>query len=416
MSQFLDDYIEFVSEFTETKHLIHVWAIITSISALIGRSRHMTFGASNIYPNIYAMVVGDPGTRKSTAIKLAKRLCETAGYGEFAFESGSKESYFNSLARKNEVDPLDIELDVKKTYNGVELWEPPMGESHSFICSDEFDQFIGIHNMTFLSALGDLWDRDSDYRYETIKHGIKVIRKPYITILGGTTPSTFSAIFPAQSIDHGFLSRLIMIPCKGLEKKLALPPEPNKKKEKDIIDKLFDILSEPPREIKRTKEADKIFEYIYKKWTSPFDARFAGYASRRHMHLLKLSLVYSALNSKEVIDEDVLIEANTLLTYTELLMPDVIGEMGKGPHTTSMNLVINTLSSKPNGLSLTALYKLLYREVRSIEELDGVLNLLRIAQRIVTDENGLHHFVPSLIEIPKDLEQFIDRSKIKYIT
>lgn len=415
MPSFLNEYIEFVSEFTETKHLIHVWSIITSVSALIGRSRYMTFGASRIYPNIYAMVVGDPGTRKSTAIKLAKYLCEEAGYGEFAFESGSKESYFNSLARKNEENPLDISLEVKRTYNGIELWEPPLGESHSFICSDEFDQFIGIHNMSFISALGDLWDRDSDYRYETIKHGIKVIRKPYVSILGGTTPSTFSFMFPAQSIDHGFLSRLIMIPCKGLEQKLALPPEPNEDKQAKIVNTLFTILTEAPREIKRTKEADRIFTHIYKNWASPFDSRFAGYASRRHVHLLKLTLVLSALKSKQQVDDEILIEANTLLTYTELLMPDVIGEMGKGPHTTAMNLVINTLSSKPKGLSLTALYRLLYREVRSIEELDGVLNLLRIAQRIVTDEKGLHHFVPSVIEIPKELEQFIDKTKITYI-
>ena len=96
-------------------------------------------------------------------------------------------------------------------------------------------------------------------------------------------------------------------------------------------------------------------------------------------------------------------------------MPDVIGEMGKGPHTTAMNLIINTLASKPNGLSIVELYRLLYREVRSMDELNSVLNLLRMAQRIVTDEEGNHHHIPALIEIPKAMEKFMDKSKISFL-
>ena len=409
------DYVSFVSEFTETRNIAHVWSILTAVSALIGRTRCVPFGDKHIFPNMYSMIVGEPVSRKSTGIKLVKKLCEEAGYGEFAFESGSKESYVMSLARKNNADEIGIELDRKVIYNGIEMWEAPMGETHSFICSDEFDTFIGIHNMSFISALGDLWDKDSDSKHETIKHGIMVIPKPYITILGGTTPSTFSSMFPAQALDHGFLSRMLMIPCKGLERKLPIPPEPDKEKRFQIVNKLNQILNQEPRTLKRSEEADRIFSEIYERWHSPFDSRFAGYAARRHTHLLKLSIIFAVLADKHVIDEDVLIEANTLLTYTELLMPDVIGEMGKGPHTTAMNLIINTLASKPNGLSIVELYKLLYREVRSMDELNSVLNLLRMAQRIVTDEEGNHHHIPALIEIPKAMEKFMDKSKISFL-
>lgn len=410
MARFLDEYISFVSEFTETKNLAHVWSILTVVSAMIGRTRSVPFGAEHIYSNFYTMIVGDPGTRKSTAIKFAKKLCEEAGYGEFAFESGSKESYFSSLAKKSNNDPLDIELDRSSLE-----WEPPMNETHSFICSDEFDNFIGIHNMPFISALGDLWNRQDDFRYETIKHGIAIISKPYITILGGTTPSTFSSMFPAQALDHGFLSRMLMIPCRGLERKLSWPPEPDQKKKKQIIEKLKSILEQPPLVLSLSNKARKIFDQLYEQWHSPFDSRFAGYASRRHIHLLKLCIIFATIDNQPEIGEEEILQANTLLTYTELLMPDVIGEMGKGPHTVAMNLIINTLSSKPNGLSIVELYKLLYREVRSMDELNGVLNLLRMAQRIVTDEDGNHHFIPATIEIPKNMEKFMDKSYIKFL-
>ena len=85
MAKFLDTYVSFVSEFTETRNIAHVWSILTAISALIGRTRYIPFGAKNIYPNMYTMIVGDPASRKSTAIKLVKDLCEDAGYNEFAF-------------------------------------------------------------------------------------------------------------------------------------------------------------------------------------------------------------------------------------------------------------------------------------------------------------------------------------------
>lgn len=415
MSSFLHDYIDFITEYTETQNLVHVWSILTSVSALLGRSRYVPFGSKKIYSNFYTMIVGDPGSRKSSAIKEAKKLCREAGYEEYAFESGSKESYFSSLARKNNPQEIGFDLDRKVSINGKEIWEPPMGETHSFICSDEFDTFIGLHNMPFISALGDLWDREDDFRYETIKHGIVVIYKPYITILGGTTPSSFSAMFPASALDHGFLSRMLLIPCQGLGKKLSLPPDPNPTKKEKIVNKLETLLNSEPIQLERTKEFEKIYTQLYHEWHSPFDARFAGYAARRHMHLLKLSIIFSALNESSKVGEDEIIKANTLLTYTELLMPDVIGEMGKGPHTVAMNLIINTLSSKPKGLSLVELYKLLYREVRSMDELNSVLNLLRMAQRIVTDEEGNHHFIPSAIEIPKAMEKFMDKSSISFL-
>lgn len=412
MARVLDTYVQFASEFTETRNIAHVWAILTTMSALVGRSRYLPFGAQKLYPNMYTMIVGDPASRKSTAIKLAKSLAERAGYNEFAFESGSKESYFNSLARRSDDLSNSIDLDISTKKNGLDVWEPPMGETHSFICSDEFQDFIGINNMSFISALGDLWDKDTNYRYETIKHGIVNIPRPYITVLGGTTPSTFSSIFPSHAIDQGFLSRLLMIPCKSKVRSIAFPPPPDKVLETKILTILTSLLELPPTEVTRSKEATQMLEAIYEVWRSPFDSRFAGYAGRRHTHLLKLCLLFTGIYNTTEITTDILVEAHSLLMYTELLMPDVIGEMGKGPYTTAMNLVMNTLSSRKNGLSLIDLYKLLYREVRSMDELNNVLNLLRAAERIVTDATGTNHALPTAIEIPKELEKFIDNSYI----
>ena len=409
MAQFLDDYLKFTAEFTETNSIVHAWSFITAVGALIGRKKYLPFGAKNIYPNMYVMIVGDPASRKSTAIKLVKDLCEDAGYGEFAFESGSKESYFNSLARRS--SDLATSIDVYDTSN--EKWEPPHGETHSFICSDEFQDFIGTNNISFISALGDLWDRERDYTYETIKHGILKFGKPCISVLGGTTPSTFSNIFPAHAIEQGFLSRLLMIPCKGTARSYAFPPPPDQAKKESLIKFFSSLLYDEPHEIELTSGSRRMLTEIYETWVSPFDSRFAGYAGRRHTHLLKLCIIFCALYSTNIITEDIIVEAHSILMYTELMMPDVIGEMGKGPHTSAMNLILNTLTTRKDGLSITDLYKLIYREVKSMDELNHVLNLLRAAERIVTDATGTNHAIPTKITIPTALEKFIDKKYVQ---
>ena len=50
-----------------------------------------------------------------------------------------------------------------------------------------------------------------------------------------------------------------------------------------------------------------------------------------------------------------------------------------------------------------------------MDELNHVLNLLRSAERIVTDEEGVNYAIPSVVEIPKILQKFIDKKYIKFL-
>lgn len=364
---------------------------------------------TTIYPNLFTMIVGEPGDRKSTAIKMVRDFCEEAGYLEFAFDAGSKESYFESLSKKAD----DIKLDVDLEIGGA--WEPPANETHSFICQDEFDVFIGPNNIGFISVLGDLWDRKKDFHQETKKGGILTIRNPFITILGGTTPETFSTTFPATILGRGFLSRLLLIPCKGLERKIALPERPPQEELDFITSYLRSLLEFQPRELDFSNKAKKIFIEIYEKWKSPFDSRFAGYASRRHIHLLKLAIIFSILNSKFTIDEETLLEAHSFLVHTESLMPNVIGELGKGPHSLVMSEIMNTLDKRPQGLSTVELYKLVHRNVRSLDEVNHILNLLKAADRVKVTPKGANVSIPNEIKIQDEIKPFVDPSLIKKI-
>jgi Protein of unknown function (DUF3987) len=400
-SEFLRNYIHLLSSYTETKNLVHLWCILTTCSALIGRRRYIPFGTSHIYSNLYVMVVGAPGTRKSTAIKEAQKYSEKSGYYDFAFESGSKIGFFDHMAQKTKDVKTNVDIDdMDFSLNS--------GETHSFICSDEFTGFIGHSNSDFLTALGDLWDRDRDYEHRTAKGGIIKFPKPYITVLGGITPSHFANYFPMASLDQGFLSRVILVPVNELQRELAFPPVPCEIDQTYIRTHLSDIQSFPPMALDIPTESRLMLERIYKSWKSPFDSRFAGYASRRFTHLLKLIIIFTTIAKTNEITPEYIIQANTVLTHTELLMPDVIGEMGRGPHATIINLILNTLKSRTGGMNIGELSNLVHRDVRSLDELNGVLNILRTAGRIVCNELGNHSVVPQPIKLPEDFEQFVD--------
>jgi hypothetical protein len=89
-------------------------------------------------------------------------------------------------------------------------------------------------------------------------------------------------------------------------------------------------------------------------------------------------------------------------------MPDVIGEMGRGPHAVIINLILNTLKSKPQGMDIGELSNLVHRDVRSLDELNSVLNILRTAGRIACNEKLQHTVVPNPIKLSKEFEKFVD--------
>ena len=95
-SDFFLKYLEYKSG-TEVPATFNRWSSIGMVGAWLGRQVYVKFGESKLYPNQYIKLMGSPGTKKSTAIKGAKRLLSEAGYDTFAGEKISKEKYLLDL-------------------------------------------------------------------------------------------------------------------------------------------------------------------------------------------------------------------------------------------------------------------------------------------------------------------------------
>ena len=195
---FISQYLQY-TEATEPPVIYHRWSILTALAAYLERSYYFQLGHSNIYPNLYVMLVGGAGTRKNTAINIAKNLIRKAGYRTIAASKTSKEKFFLDLAEQNSTDDIvgDI-LDQNLFGNETNSAET----TPCYIASGEFNTFFGNNILDFLADLGELWDYEGIFESK-IKHGKSVkIPNPTITMIGGNTPATLANTFPPQIIGH----------------------------------------------------------------------------------------------------------------------------------------------------------------------------------------------------------------------
>ena len=373
---FFELYLEYTSK-TEAPIFFHRWSIITCLGAYLGRQTYFHHGFFTLYPNLYTMLIGSPGTKKSSAIKIAATLLKKAGYTTFGAKKTRQEKFLLDLAEKNDVAEASI---LEQNLFG-EL-EDSSAISECFVAADEFNNFIGIGNLDFMSILGELWDYEGTYDYKLKNSKSVFIPNPNISILGGNTPTGFSHAFPPEAIGQGFFSRLLLIYSDPSSIKFTFPPAPDLILQAELIAYLHAVKSKVVGEMDITPEAIELVDTIYRKWPGIDDVRFEHYTNRRLTHLLKLCVVVAAAFLKTKVDVDVVIYTNTILSYTEHLMPKALGEFGKARHSDVTHKLMTLLDSTHVPLSLIDLWKHVSHDLENRTQLTEILGNLSQADKI----------------------------------
>lgn len=389
MDDFFSSYFRYTEQ-TEPPCIYHRWCAISTIAAILGRNFHLQHGHFRIYPNIYTMLIGGSGTRKSTAIKLIKKLLVRTGYETIAADKTSKEKFLVDLEGREEEAAEGA--DNKKAYDKIleaNLW----GDSKDliqeprevFVMADEFNEFSGSGNLEFYTTLGNLWDWDDDTRPFTqrLKNSRSVsIFQPTINILGGNTPENYSKAFPPEIIGQGFLRRLLHIYGEKSDKSFAFPPEPAVEATAEIVKLLQEIRSVIKGKAEFTQEASAVLEKIYPSWQPIDDVRFASYSNSRFTQLLKLTLVVAAARKSVIIDRDIVIYANTILSAAEQNMPRALGEFGKSRNSDVTQKIMAMLNTTAKPLTAKDLWGGVYKDLEKITMLGDIMQGLVQAQKV----------------------------------
>ena len=340
------------------------------------------------------MLIGSPGTKKSSAIKIGAKLLKQAGYNTFAAKKTRQEKFLLDMAEQSErlagdvngSDILDQNLwgDDPNDISSIE-GRPP---AEIFVAADEFNNFIGLGNTDFISILGELWDHEGVYDYKLKNSKSVYIPDPTVSILGGNTPTGFAQAFPTESIGQGFFSRILLIYGEPSGVKHTFPPPPDIELQEEIIGLLHHIKQELIGEIKISPTAKDLIHTIYHTWADLDDIRFEHYSNRRLTHLLKLCLVVAASRVANEIGEQDVIYANTLLTFTEQLMPKALGEFGKAKNSAITHKVMTAIDATVMPMTIQNIWKLVHQDLDNRNQLIEILGGLQVADKIQAAGKG----------------------------
>lgn len=369
-------YLEMTSG-TEVPAIYRRWAFLAGLGAWIGREAYFKFGGSIIYPNLYVLLMGTSGAKKTSAIRGIKERLREVGYTAFAPEKITKEKYLMDLAGITDGSKDDI-FDLSWGNNSAE----------SFIASEEFNDFFGNNIFDFTATLGVLWDFSGVYENK-IKHGVQVeIHDPIISLLSGNTPSTLADTFPPNKLGQGFFSRLLLIFSEPSRKKITFPAAPSQQQKEKLSKWLLEIKAECQGELGISKEAENLVDVIYRTWSPIPDERFASYSTRRLGQLIKLLVLHAAARKSRIIELDDVLYANTILSFAEHFMPKAFGEFGRGKNSEVANKIVELLNSVDTCLSFVEIWELVHHDLSSIEELANIMKNLTQAGKIQSIKEG----------------------------
>lgn len=383
---FLSSYLSFIGV-SEAPSVFHRWSALTVLGAWLGRQYSFPFGHSNINCNMYVMLMGDAGSRKSTAIRLAAKLVKAAGYENIAADKSSKEKFLLDLAGEpdfgEEAGQKDF-LDAQLFGNTDET-----STAEILIAADEFNIFVGNGNIEFLSLLGQLWDWDGPFKNKVKNSKSAHINNPTISLLGGNTATSFSLAFPPEAIGQGIFSRMLLIYGERTGRKITFPPRVSDSIRQEMITYLHKIRSTVMGEASLTKEAEQFLDKIYQSHGGINDVRFESYNNRRFTHLLKLCLLVSASSLSSQITESHVLYANTILTHAEHSMSKALGEFGKARHSdVSHKLVAILETAEVPVVSFKELWKHLHTDLDCPDNLKDLLGNLLMADKIMSVKGG----------------------------
>lgn len=383
---FFDLYFQYVGK-TEAPRLFHRWCAIASVAALLGRQCWLPFGHWTIYPNMYVMLMGSPGTRKSTAIMISRKMIERQGYDRFSADRTSAERFLYDLLRHESIESVE------------ELTEMNLDAliCERFIVADEFTDFVGKGNLNFLTMLAKLWDAPDSYEHPKL-HGTSIIvPRPTVSAVTGNTPTNFMIAFPPEAIGQGLMSRIILVHGDATGEKIEDPPAPTEESIKALQSRLTQMRKVVRGPMKKSPETQELFGKIYKSFKDIEDHRFQHYSTRRFTHFQKLAMVIAAMRCSTVIDKNDCLVANTILHYTETRMPKALGEFGKSRNADVANNILEILKRVKRPVTVRYLWKMVAQDLNRQEELIELVKNLREAGKIqlVAGADNKSGYVPN---------------------
>ncbi|KKK80253.1 hypothetical protein LCGC14_2825340, partial [marine sediment metagenome] len=312
-------WIEGFMEYTSgipSPEIFRRWAACSTLAGALERRVWTLLTGSQLYPNLFILLVGAPATGKSKAIDEILDFWSAAGRFNLAPQGMTKAAF---------VDQLTFKI-RQFSHNGATILYNPM-----LVGAAEFGTLLPSYDLPFLNVLNDVYDCRKQFEDMT-RGGDKriTVDRPHLNLIAGTQPKYLSEILPESAYGMGFCSRIVMV-YTGNRTIVKL----FKKRTKDQVlfkNLLADLKTAASLvgEFSWTKEAQAAVE----KWNegylddAPTHPLLQNYNGRRIIHAIKLSMTFAAARGNDlVVTENDFNDAKDLMLQAESFMPEVFKEM-----------------------------------------------------------------------------------------
>lgn len=404
---FFELYHEYVAD-TEPPPNFHAWSAIGAVGALLGKKCYIPQGHFTVFPNTYIVLVGHPGTRKSTAMNIAKRLVRLVETVPVAAESGSREGLLDDMS-KNKVDM------------GLNRGAVPYWQSAAFVT--EMQEFLGGKhiNQAMVGFLTAIWD-ESYYKERTRKGGEVIIHNPYFTLLGCCTPNWMNEKLKQDVITDGFSRRAIFALEDKLNKLNAWPEStPRQLEILALLQNEAIRIHQMVGQFRLTPEARAVYDAAYlgnMEDAKKFSDKVQSYFTSKHVLVLKISMAISAaLNSSLMITKEQIDMALKFLSQSERALDTVFAGVGRNELKSYADKVLHRIQLAGDlGISKGTLMGICYDDLQMTELSEIVEVLTRSGQvrMVSTVSQGEPVLVATQkIELPPAERLLLEASQLK---
>ena len=313
----LEEFIRY-TEPIQSPPIFRLWSGITAIAGSLERRVWIVSAGEPVYPNLYTVLVGHPGTGKTQAIKHANSLWYATRNLFVAPHDVTKARLIDALAKASH----------KKILKDGSLYE----YNSLLVAADEFGVLLPSHDTEFLSTLNRIFDNPPQHRHERRALGDKQIDiiNPQITILAGTQPSYLANLLPEEAWGQGFMSRVLMVYCNEKSKPIDIfdTRELSKSMFISLRDKLIEF-TKLHGAVKWSLPAAEAAQGWIRRGMDPEPehSKLEHYNRRRLVNFIKLITVSTVSHGHSDIQLGDFQRAQEWLLDAEQRMPDIFREM-----------------------------------------------------------------------------------------
>jgi hypothetical protein len=335
---FLSAYRDYSSG-NEAHPTYHIFSGLIALSSIVGRRVWVDMGSFNYTPNLYVVLVGPSGNRKTTAMTPAKNIIRALGL-PFSAECVTKEKLVLDVAASE-----CVIKDMPKEYDKFKVFSP-------MTCVvTELSEFLGAGGLGMINFLTTIYDQDY-YDIRTKNKGDSVINGPYLCLLACTTPDWITIYLKQDVISGGFSRRAIFVYESTKGSPIPIPVLT------PTMERGWQELMAHAKKIKETVRGPMIWspdaKAFYENWYCQNFNRPAphpmlvGYFESKHAQLLKIATLISLSEKLDrVITVDNLQFALDLLGLAEVNMGKVFAGLGRNELNPVANKVIEVLRALP---------------------------------------------------------------------